>query len=88
MIAFAPAAINRYLRSPPAILAVMRTVPRHEFVRAEVRRYAYMDRALPIGDHQTISPPFVAAWMTQKLDPHPTDSVLEIGTGSDLAARR
>jgi protein-L-isoaspartate(D-aspartate) O-methyltransferase len=70
----------------PAILAVMRTVPRHEFVPAEVRRYAYMDMALPIGDHQTISPPFVVAWMTQKLDPHPTDRVLEIGTGSGYQA--
>jgi protein-L-isoaspartate(D-aspartate) O-methyltransferase len=45
-----------------------------------------MDMALPIGDHQTISPPFVVAWMTQKLDPRPTDRVLEIGTGSGYQA--
>ena len=45
----------------PAILAVMRTVPRHEFVPADVRQYAYIDMALPIGEHQTISPPFVVA---------------------------
>jgi len=70
----------------PAILAVMRSVPRHEFVPADVRRYAYMDMALPIGEHQTISPPFVVAWMTQKLDPKPTDRVLEIGTGSGYQA--
>jgi protein-L-isoaspartate(D-aspartate) O-methyltransferase len=70
----------------PAILAVMRSVPRHEFVPADVRQYAYMDMALPIGDHQTISPPFVVAWMTQKLDPKPTDRVLEIGTGSGYQA--
>ena len=70
----------------PAILAVMRTVPRHEFVPADVRRYAYLDMALPIGEHQTISPPFVVAYMTQKLDPQPTDKVLEIGTGSGYQA--
>lgn len=70
----------------PAILAVMRAVPRHEFVPADVRSYAYLDMALPIGDHQTISPPFVVAWMTQQLDPHPTDCVLEIGTGSGYQA--
>jgi protein-L-isoaspartate(D-aspartate) O-methyltransferase len=70
----------------PAILAVMRTVPRHEFVPADVRRYAYMDMALPIGEHQTISPPFVVAWMTQTLDPRPADRVLEIGTGSGYQA--
>ena len=69
-----------------AILAVMRTVPRHEFVPAEVRQYAYYDIALPIGEHQTISPPFIVAWMTQQLDPRPTDQILEIGTGSGYQA--
>jgi protein-L-isoaspartate(D-aspartate) O-methyltransferase len=70
----------------PAILAVMRTVPRHEFVPADVRPYAYYDMALPIGEHQTISPPFIVAWMTQQLDPRPTDRVLEIGAGSGYQA--
>ncbi len=70
----------------PAILAVMRSVPRHEFVPAKVRPYAYRDMALPIGDHQTISPPFIVAWMTAELDPGPTDKVLEIGTGSGYQA--
>lgn len=70
----------------PAILAVMRSVPRHEFVPADVRQYAYFDMALPIGQHQTISPPFIVAWMTQQLDPQPTDRVLEIGTGSGYQA--
>lgn len=70
----------------PTILAVMRTVPRHEFVPADVRQYAYMDMALPIGEHQTISPPFIVAWMTQQLDPRPGDRVLEIGTGSGYQA--
>ena len=60
--------------------------PRHEFVPADVRPYAYMDMALPIGDQQTISPPFIVAWMTQQLDPRPTDRVLEIGTGSGYQA--
>lgn len=66
----------------PAILAVMRSVPRHEFVPADVRPYAYLDMALPIGEHQTISPPFIVAYMTQQLGVRPTDRVLEIGTGS------
>jgi len=70
----------------PALLAVMRTVPRHEFVPPEVRAYAYYDMAVPIGEHQTISPPFIVAWMTRQLDPRPTDRVLEIGTGSGYQA--
>ena len=70
----------------PQILAVMRVTPRHEFVPADVRQYAYLDMALPIGEHQTISPPFVVAYMTQQLDPRPTDTVLEIGTGSGYQA--
>ena len=70
----------------PAILAVMRSVPRHEFVPADVRAYAYLDMALPIGEHQTISPPFIVASMTRQLDPQPTDKVLEIGTGSGYQA--
>jgi protein-L-isoaspartate(D-aspartate) O-methyltransferase len=70
----------------PAILAVMRSVPRHEFVPADVRPYAYLDMALPIGEHQTISPPFIVAYMTQQLGVRPTDRVLEIGTGSGYQA--
>ncbi len=70
----------------PAILAVMRSTARHEFVPADVRQYAYFDMALPIGEHQTISPPFIVAWMTQQLDPRPADRVLEIGTGSGYQA--
>ena len=70
----------------PAILAVMRATPRHEFVPAEVRQYAYLDMALPIGEHQTISPPFIVASMTQQLDLRSNDRVLEIGTGSGYQA--
>ncbi len=70
----------------PAVLAAMRTVPRHEFVPAELRPYAYRDITLPIGEKQTISSPYIVAWMTEQLDPQPTDRVLEIGTGSGYQA--
>ncbi len=69
-----------------AVLRAMRTTPRHEFVLGGFRKQAYFDTALPIGDRQTISPPFVVAYMTQELDPQPTDKVLEIGTGSGYQA--
>jgi protein-L-isoaspartate(D-aspartate) O-methyltransferase len=61
-------------------------VPRHEFVTAEYRPAAYFDQALPIGYKQTISPPFIVAYMTETLDPQPNDKVLEIGTGSGYQA--
>jgi Protein-L-isoaspartate(D-aspartate) O-methyltransferase (PCMT) len=70
----------------PGVLASMRATPRHEFVPADVRPYAYMDMPLPIGQRQTISPPFIVASMTQQLDPRPEDRVLEIGTGSGYQA--
>ncbi|HTM53060.1 MAG TPA: protein-L-isoaspartate(D-aspartate) O-methyltransferase [Pirellulales bacterium] len=69
-----------------AVLAAMRGVPRHEFLPADVRKYAYLDMALPIGERQTISPPFIVGWMTERLDPQPADVVLEIGTGSGYQA--
>lgn len=68
------------------VLAAMGKVPRHELVPADVRRFAYADQALPIGHSQTISQPFIVAFMTEKLDPKPTDRVLEIGTGSGYQA--
>jgi protein-L-isoaspartate(D-aspartate) O-methyltransferase len=68
------------------VLEQMRTVPRHEFVRSELRNLAYYDQALDIGFKQTISPPFIVAYMTEVLDPQPTDRVLEIGTGSGYQA--
>lgn len=64
------------------VLQAMRTVPRHLFVRPGLRPAAYFDQALDIGFKQTISPPFVVAYMTEVLDPQPDDRVLEIGTGS------
>jgi protein-L-isoaspartate(D-aspartate) O-methyltransferase len=68
------------------VLAAMGKVPRHEFVPKEVRPLAYEDRPLPIGHGQTISQPFVVAFMTEQLEPKPTDRVLEIGTGSGYQA--
>ena len=64
------------------VLRAMRTVPRHEFISLSMRRYAYQDSALPIGYRQTISPPFIVAYMTETIAPKATDRVLEIGTGS------
>lgn len=68
------------------VIEAMRTTPRHEFVPLGQRKYAYLDMALPIGEGQTISPPFVVAYMTEAIDPQPTDKVLEIGTGSGYQA--
>jgi protein-L-isoaspartate(D-aspartate) O-methyltransferase len=68
------------------VIQAMRDTPRHEFVPANQRQYAYLDMALPIGSGQTISPPFVVASMTEAIDPQPTDKVLEIGTGSGYQA--
>ena len=70
----------------PRVLASMRATLRHEFVAAPHRPLAYFDMALPIGESQTISGPFVVAYMTEKLEPKPTDRVLEIGTGSGYQA--
>jgi protein-L-isoaspartate(D-aspartate) O-methyltransferase len=68
------------------VLKAMRQTPRHEFVPTAYQQYAYFDAALPIGDRQTISPPYVVAYMTAQLDLQPTDRVLEIGTGSGFQA--
>lgn len=73
------------IKNPRVRNAALET-PRHLFVPASQRRWAYYDTALPIGAGQTISPPFVVAYMTEKLDPQPTDRVLEIGTGSGYQA--
>jgi len=70
----------------PKVIQAMRDTPRHEFVPMALRRNAYYDMALPIGHGQTISPPFIVAYMTEQLDPQPTDKVLEIGTGSGYQA--
>jgi protein-L-isoaspartate(D-aspartate) O-methyltransferase len=68
------------------VVRSMQATPRHEFVSANVRAQAYFDMALPIGEAQTISSPFIVAYMTQSIDPQPADVVLEIGTGSGYQA--
>lgn len=68
------------------VLEAIRKTPRHEFVPRSQRSRAYYDMALPIGNAQTISSPFIVAWMTEALDPQSTDKVLEIGTGSGYQA--
>ncbi len=72
--------------SDPDVLRAMRTVPRHEFVPADLRPAAYEDHPLPIGYGQTISQPYIVAWMTELLELKPGEKVLEIGTGSGYQA--
>jgi len=68
--------------SDPQVLAAMREVPRHNFVPANIISKAYRDTALPIGEGQTISQPYVVALMTASLKLERRHRVLEIGTGS------
>jgi protein-L-isoaspartate(D-aspartate) O-methyltransferase len=68
------------------VLAAMRAVPRHAFVPPNYQSAAYDDTPLPIGHGQTISQPYIVALMTELLELHPGDRVLEIGTGSGYQA--
>ena len=68
------------------VLEAMRTVPRHAFVPVEYLEEAYADHPLPIGYGQTISQPYIVAWMIELLSLEPGDKVLEIGTGSGYQA--
>src|SRR5438876_4525401 len=68
------------------VLATMAKVPREEFVPQNMRPQSYADSALPIGHDQTISQPYIVAFMTEQLRLSPTDRVLEIGTGSGYQA--
>ena len=70
----------------PATLKAMLKVERHEFVPPAMKPYAYADSALPIGNGQTISQPYIVAYMTQELKLEPGHRVLEIGTGSGYQA--
>ena len=69
-----------------AVLRAMRTVPRHVFVHEQTRRIAYDDTPLPIGLGQTISQPYIVAYMSELLELEPDSRVLEIGTGSGYQA--
>jgi protein-L-isoaspartate(D-aspartate) O-methyltransferase len=64
------------------VLAAMAKVPREAFIPENLRNKSYWDNALLIGHDQTISQPFIVAFMTEQLRPQPTDRVLEIGTGT------
>jgi protein-L-isoaspartate(D-aspartate) O-methyltransferase len=68
------------------VLAAMATVPREAFLPVGQRDVAYIDAALPIGDDQTISQPYMVALMTELLDVGPGDRVLDVGTGSGYQA--
>jgi len=70
----------------PRVLEALRRIPRHRFVPPEMQPYAYEDTPLPIGLGQTISQPYVVAFMTEALELKPQDRVLEIGTGSGYQA--
>ncbi len=72
--------------SDPRVLQAMRTVPRHTFIPDSQRAFAYGDHPLPIGHDQTISQPYVVAFMTEALSLDPNSVVLEIGTGSGYQA--
>ena len=69
-----------------AVLRAIGKVERHRFVLQSFVPKAYEDTALPIGSGQTISQPYTVAVMTERLDPHPDDKILEIGTGSGYQA--
>ena len=69
-----------------SVLEAMRRVLRHEFVPAHLKSRAYIDMPLPIGYDQTISQPYIVAYMTEMLDPKKEYKVLEVGTGSGYQA--
>ena len=68
------------------VLDAMRAMPRHDFVTEEFKANAYEDRPLPIGESQTISQPYIVAFMSERLRLKPEHTVLEIGTGSGYQA--
>ena len=63
------------------VIEVMGRIPRHEFVPVELQAYSYINAPLPVGYGKTVSQPFIIALMTDLLEPHPGDTVLEVGAG-------
>jgi protein-L-isoaspartate(D-aspartate) O-methyltransferase len=82
--------VDRQIRArgvkEPRVLAALEKVPRHIFVPEPLKYGAYGDYPLPIGEGQTISQPYIVAFMTEALGLKPSDKVLEIGTGSGYQA--
>jgi protein-L-isoaspartate(D-aspartate) O-methyltransferase len=76
---------ERGVRSP-AVARAMQEVPREEFMSEEMREFAYADSPLPIGEGQTISQPYIVAYMIEALGLKGGERVLEVGTGSGYAA--
>jgi len=72
--------------SDSKVLRALREVPRHRFLPEGLAEFAYQDTPLPIGEEQTISQPYIVAWMTQAAELKPGHRVLEVGTGSGYAA--
>ncbi|MEW6456735.1 MAG: protein-L-isoaspartate(D-aspartate) O-methyltransferase [Acidobacteriota bacterium] len=64
------------------VIEIMKKIPRHLFVSEEYLHLAYEDQPLPIGEEQTISQPYIVAYMTEKLNLEGDEKVLEVGTGS------
>mgnify|MGYP000892161525 CR=1 FL=1 len=75
-----PSPLER-VRLSARVIEAMTRVPRHAFVPADIRAFAYLNRPLPIGFGKTISQPFIVALMTELLDVQPHHTVLEVGTG-------
>jgi len=82
--------VQRYLKrqgiSDPNVLKAMRHVPRHMFLPEKYQKFAYQNIPVPIGHGQTMSQPYIVAYMTQVLDLKAGEKVLEIGTGSGYQA--
>lgn len=78
--------IERRGVTDPKVLEAVRKVPRHQFVPEDMKSSAYLDEPLPIGQGQTISQPYIVAYMTESLNLKGGEKVLEIGTGSGYQA--
>lgn len=85
-ISMADRAVQYFNLHNTDVISAIQTIPRHLFVPPNYRHLAYSDSALPIGYGQTISAPYMAAWMTEELELKTGDRVLEIGTGSGYQA--